>query len=197
MRALLPGLLLLAGCVSQPARTVRSLDAGQQRLLLQQQQQFSVTGRVGVSNAGQGFNASFDWRQQRNTSVLKLSGPMGAGSLTVRHSPGILRVETSRGEVFENDRAEVLLLQQLGFTPPFESLRYWILGVSAPAAEAAQESVGDDGRLLGLQQQQWQLSFERSKAVPLGAGIARLPGKLVAIREGLKLTVVIDRWKFD
>ena len=80
---------------------------------------------------------------------------MGAGSLRMNFGDQDLRVETSRGQVLEGVQAQGVLNDQLGFAPPLEALRYWLLGLKAPGADALEER-GPDGQLLWLTQLGWR-----------------------------------------
>ncbi len=147
-----------------------------------------------VTPDAQGFNASMDWRQQRDETKLKLSGPLGAGGLQVDYSPLQLRV-TSRGDTLVNAEAEQMLARELGFLPPFDALRYWIRGLPAPGTEAAVETLDAAGVLQQLEQQGWMIQFERHVAVNTAAGTVQLPARLTATRDGLRLRLVVDRWR--
>jgi outer membrane lipoprotein LolB len=187
--------LALAGCVTTPRLPEVPLDPAQQRAVLRDLAQFSLAGRVGVVTPdAMGFNASMDWRQQRDDTKLKLSGPLGAGSLHVAYSPAQLRV-TSRGDTLVNVDAEQMLVRELGFMPPFDALRYWIRGLAAPGTEAAVETLDAAGVLQQLEQQGWLILFERRVAVNTAAGTVQLPARLTATRDGLRLRLVVDRWR--
>lgn len=157
---------------------------------------FTLTGRTAVSANGEGFNASLTWTQSGTESRVRLSGPVG-GSLTLTWRPDFLQVVSSRGETLRDDDAQAAIIQQLGFVPPFEALRYWVLGVAAPGEAPTTRVAGANGRVAELEQQQWRLAFERWSAVGTSAGTLLLPQRLTATRDGVRLRVVIDRWKLD
>lgn len=186
------GLLLLAGCATAPPRA--PLDPEAQEQALRGLPGFQLNGRTAVAAAGEGFNASVSWRQLGDQSTLKLSGPVG-GSLTLTWRPGYLRVVSSRGETLEGAEAEQAVAAQLGFVPPFEALRYWVLGLSAPGEPPSQQQADDNGRLALLVQQQWQIRYERWSGAALAGGQAQLPQRLTATRDDVRLRVFVDRWK--
>jgi outer membrane lipoprotein LolB len=182
--------LALAACATRPVQSP-PLSADQQRNLLQDLAAFSFTGRVAIT--GQDPIPSLQWQQQRDVAKVKLAGPLGAG-MQVEYSPGSLRVVTSRGVKLDGGEAEETLANQLGFVPPFDSLRYWILGVPAPHVIAEMARDDSNGLLQSLQQQGWQITYDRRMAVQTAAGTMQLPARLVATRDKLQLRLVIDRW---
>ncbi|MEO6187002.1 MAG: lipoprotein insertase outer membrane protein LolB [Steroidobacteraceae bacterium] len=190
-------LLVLAACVTTPPASKRTLDAAQQHSLLQELTTFSLTGRVAVAAAGQGSTPSVEWRQQRDVSRVKLSGPLGVGSLQLEYSAESLRLVTANGDVLVDDEAQRVLTRELGFVPPFEALRYWILGEPAPADTAAIETRDAAGLLQKLEQQQWLILYERYMPVNTSAGTAQMPARLTATRAGLRLRLVVDRWRLQ
>lgn len=186
-------MLLLAGCATSPTPRV-ALDPMAQEQALRALPGFQLNGRTAVAAGGEGFNATVSWRQAGEESTLKLSGPVG-GSLTLTWRPGFLRVVSSRGETLQDAEAEQAVVAQLGFMPPFEALRYWVLGLPAPGDPPTEQQGDEAGRPARLAQQQWQIRYERWSEVRLGAGLAQLPQRLTATRGDVRLRVFVDRWK--
>jgi outer membrane lipoprotein LolB len=182
--------LLLAACATTPSST--PLDAVQQREALLRMPRFSFAGRVAVAPQGSG-PANVEWQQRQEVAKVKLSGPFGAGALQLEYSPDSLRISTGRGDRLADEDAEQLLLRELGFLPPFDALRFWILGIAAPTAPAT-ETRDAAGLLQAFSQQGWAVTYERYTAVDTRSGRMQLPAKLVASRDNLRLSLVIDRW---
>lgn len=193
-RAALAGLLLLAGCATVPPAPREPLDAQAQQQMLLGLTTFALDGRAAVAARGDGFNASVAWRQAGPESIVKLSGPIG-GSLTLTYRPGFLRVANSRGQVLQAADAEAAIVAELGFMPPLDALRYWVLGLAAPGDAPTARTDGPDGRLAQLDQQQWQIRYERWMPVTTDAGEAQLPQRLTATREDVRLRVFVDKWR--
>lgn len=198
LRGPLVGLLLaLAACATTPPAVKHTLDAAEQHALLQGIADFSLTGRVAVAAAGQGSTPAVEWRQQRDVAKVKFSGPLGVGSVQLEYSPGSLRLVTGNGDILADEQAQQVLTRELGFVPPFEALRYWILGEPAPSDAAAVETRNAAGLLQKLEQQQWLILYERYMPVSTRAGTAQMPARLTATREGLRLRLVVDRWQLQ
>jgi outer membrane lipoprotein LolB len=181
--------LLLAACASLPTRP--PLSADQQRGFLQELDAFSFHGRVVME--GQGANPYIEWQQRRDVAKVRLTGPVQMGGIRVEYSPERLRLETGSA-VMRDDEAEHLLRTELGFVPPFESLRYWVLGLPAPGSPAV-PSVDENGQVQQMEQLGWVITYRRHVEVKTAAGSVRLPALLTASREGLGLRLVIDRWR--
>jgi outer membrane lipoprotein LolB len=189
-------IMLLAGCATTPPpRTLLSVD--QQESLLQALPAFSMDGRAAARVGREGpppFSVS--WRQQGEETLMRFSGPFGAGGLGVTWRPGLLRLTGSRGEQFEDAEAEAVLMRELGFVPPFEALRYWMLGLPAPGEAPAQQTApAGEGRRGELVQQGWRISYDRWMNVGASAGGVQLPRRLTATRDDLWLRVTVEEWK--
>jgi outer membrane lipoprotein LolB len=186
---LLVAMSLLAGCANLRApRTL--LPAQAQERLLSSLPGFSVQGRALVRRE----LASLDWQQRGEAARVRLAGPFGAGGITVDFSPAHLVIRL-RGETWEDAAAEAVLLEELGFVPPFDAMRYWVLGLSAPGEPPSARSESAEGRLDSLVQRGWQIRYEQWQAVAVNGGGVLLPRRVSLTRGELRLRVVVDRWK--
>jgi outer membrane lipoprotein LolB len=195
--ALVLAALWLAACATTPSPRTLLASESQEALLLALPG-FSIEGRAGVKAGAEpkGFQASLDWRQVGDESRAELAGPFGAGRLAVTWRPGMLRLEGGRGEQYENADAEAVLMRELGFIPPFEALRFWMLGLQAPGEEPTQLTpAAGEGRLGDLTQQGWHIRYEQWMNVAAAGGDVQLPRRLTATRDDLRLRVVVDKWK--
>jgi outer membrane lipoprotein LolB len=98
-------------------------------------------------------------------------------------------IVTSRGDRLENDAAKAELTNKLGFDPPIDSLRYWVLGVPEPG-HPAQETLDAQQRLATLEQDGWQIQYTDYMFV----GGEWLPSKLTLQRQGIRVRLVVDGW---
>jgi len=201
MRAvvLLLAALLLAGCATAPLRRVAA-PAGWEtrRLQLQAVSRFSLDGRIAAAVGQDGFNASLAWAQQGGRSQLGLRAPLGFGSAEVTREGGDLRLRSSKGQDLRGSVATEELARRLGFDPPLDSLRYWVLGVpdpSRPAIETLGEGDAGGQGLAALEQEGWRVEYAEYKAFGTAALDARLPRRLTLTRAGIRLRLVIDHWK--
>ncbi len=188
--------VLLAGCVTAPV-SHEPLIAPAQEELLRGLGNFRLDGRASVQAGDEAFNPSLSWRQKGPESQLKLSGPLGAGSMALSYSPQSLRVTTSRGEKLENAEAERALAAQLGFLRLSErcATGCWVLrhrvnrrqGRRVMQPGASPKSRSRDGRI----------QYDRWTDVATSAGVVKLPQRLTATRASLRLRLFVDRWKLQ
>ncbi len=191
--------LLPAGCASLRGTGVPlPLEAQQQ--LLRELPGFSLRGRtkIIVTDAVTGEKKgpptpSLTWKQEGEKASFKLSGPFGAGHLNVSWQPGELRLQTG-DEVYAGADAEQVLINEIGFVPPFDALRYWILGLDAPGEAPTERQLADDGRVATLVQQHWHLRYRSWRTARAPGGTVELPRRLDVTRDNLSLTVLVDRW---
>jgi outer membrane lipoprotein LolB len=191
-------LLMLSACATTPPAPLTMLPPEAQLELLRGLQEFSLNGRVAIRSGTQGGeNASMTWQQTGEQTTIRLSAQMGMGSLTVNWRPGALRLTGGKGEDFVDAEAEQVLVEQLGFMPPFEALRFWVLGLPAPGELPTQQSVADSGRISELVQQGWQIRYdERWLSVAAGGGSGvELPRELTVTRDDLRLRLLVEKWE--
>jgi outer membrane lipoprotein LolB len=120
---------------------------------------------------------------------MSLDGPLGAGGVQVTSDGSGVSIVTSRGERLDNDAARAELTNRLGFDPPIDSLRYWVLGVPEPG-HPAQETLDPQQRLAALEQDGWQVLYTDYMSV----GGEWLPSKLTLQRQGIRVRLVVDGW---
>lgn len=184
--------LVMAGCATTPRAPRTMLPPQAQQQALQALDSFDLDGRVSISTTGD--IASLGWRQRGAETRVRLAGPLGAGALQVTWRPGQLRL-ASRGDVFENEEAEAILMRELGFLPPFEAMRYWVLGVEAPGESPTARTDTQSGRIGELQQAGWRIRYDRWADVAASAGGVQMARRMIISRDELRLTVFVDKWK--
>jgi outer membrane lipoprotein LolB len=185
--------VMLASCRTVPVHeTTSPIQAASwetRRPQLQARDRFELKGRVAVATGSDGFNARLRWTQSGKQTHMSLDGPLGAGGVQVTSDGSAVSIVTSRGDRLENDAARAELKNRLGFDPPIDSLRYWVLGVPEPG-HPAQESLDSQQRLATLEQDGWQILYTNYMSVR-GEW---LPSKLTLQRQGVRLRLVVDGW---
>jgi outer membrane lipoprotein LolB len=180
--------LMVHGCSHMPTQ----LDADQQhRDSLRRIDNWRAEGKLGVRVGDEAQSAYFDWHNQDQSFSLRLSGPFGQGTTWLRRRGPVVTLETADQPIRRATSAEQLMQAQLGWQVPVSNLRYWIKGLAAPRHPVAQLRRNPDGTLAELQQQDWHITYSR---YGLHNGWI-LPGKLVAKRDTVTLTMIIKSWQ--
>lgn len=188
----LTGACLLAACVTAPP----SVTESDNRLFRQRQAElrdldnWQVTGRIAFKIDDEGGTGAMTWAQQGPDMVFSFRGPLGAGAFNLDGSPPDLLLQTGSGDVQRLVDPETQLRDRFGWSAPFSSLRYWMIGLPDPASDAVTE-VDETGLLRGLDQAGWSVSYDRYRDAP-----PMMPAKLTLLRDGVRIRVVIDRWFF-
>ena len=175
--------LLLAGCASTPAP-----QSGQSAAALSAWQ---LNGRVSLTRGEEGWHASLHWQEQADSYFLKIAGPLGQGGFQLNgDSLGVVLVDAD-GNTFAARDADTLLQQVTGWQLPVTGLRYWIRGLPAPAAGAAQAHRDESGRLSQLTQSGWIIKYNRYQLVN---GLS-MPDKLQLLHDDVSVRIVVDKWE--
>jgi outer membrane lipoprotein LolB len=188
--------LLAAGCTAPARMAVPSLDPAARRAALEAVPAWEARGRIALKAPGASGQGNFTWLQTGDRTVLRVSGPFGAGAYEVRWTPERLTVVSARGEVAADyagpDAARRFLEEQLGWSLPVANARHWLLGLPGPDS-AATETRREDGLLLDLAQEGWNVRYDEYG----GGGALPLPRKVVLAGEAGRIRLVIDHWQLE
>lgn len=154
---------------------------------------FAVTGRLAVRQADDGFSSSFLWQHATNLDEIELWGPLGQGRSRLVGERGMVTVYTAKGEIFKEASAEAGMQRWLGFTLPLGALTYWIRGQAAPGYPTELLMKDDRGELAMLDQLGWNLRFSGYQSAD---GVRRVPGRIIAVRGDIKVTLLPAEWSF-
>jgi outer membrane lipoprotein LolB len=102
-------------------------------------------------------------------------------------------VYTAKGEVYRARSPEAGMQRWLGFSLPLSALTHWVRGKPAPGFPATTQVSAADGELLVLEQLSWHLEYSRYGTTSDGR---LLPGKIVATRNDIKVTLLPAEWTF-
>lgn len=157
---LLSGLLLLAGCATQPVLTGPQQQArwDQRRQVLEGIDHWDLYGRIALRAGDHGWQASLRWKRSGADQSLALHGPIGSHPVLLEQDVQGARLRDSEGRDLRDSNAGDLLQRVTGWRIPVASLKYWVRGLPAPGGEERVQLDGR-GRLAILQQQQWTVRF--------------------------------------
>ena len=184
--------VLISACVTPKSLELPDLSDWESRQkILVGVDEWEFAGRIGVSAGEEGFNGQLRWRQDGVVFRARINGPLGVGTVFINGDRREITVTDRDGVVTELHDAEVELRQMYGWTIPVASLRFWALGIPDPASPAETE-FGEDGQLLTLRQQDWEVEFTQYRE----GGGQLMPRRLTAVNDDVKVILVIDSWTF-
>lgn len=193
LTSLLPGLVLLTACATQPPSTVQGDNAQfrSRQAALSELDLWRVTGRIAFKIADDGGTGAMTWTQDGKGMAFSFRGPLGAGAFNLDGSPPNLLLQTGNGEVQQLEDPESELMERFGWSAPFSSLRFWMVGLPDPVNDAV-IAVDHEGLLRQLDQAGWAVTYDRYDDVP-----PMMPRKLTLLRKDVRIRVIIDRWQFN
>ncbi|MDH3914623.1 MAG: lipoprotein insertase outer membrane protein LolB [Chromatiales bacterium] len=195
MKGLIIGLavvIIIGGCVSPRDRIGEALEVEwlERRDLLRQLDDWRMEGRIALRTGSDGYNGTLSWEQMDDLLDFRFRGPFGFGGFRIHGDLDRLRIKTTSGEELLMTDPEAEMRDRFGWSLPVYSMRFWIVGVSDPGM-TADETVDDDGMLLELSQNGWDVSFDGYRVED---GLL-LPKKIVMESGDVRIRVVADRWQ--
>jgi len=183
----------LAGCAAtRPSVDLPPLSSWELRqTVLAESTDWEFRGRIAVKAGDEGFNGKFNWNQSGDQFYATVSGPLGIGTVVIEGSEDSMIVTDKDGTRTALIEPEKALYNRYGWTIPVTSLRYWALGIPDPRTAAATD-VDEAGKLIGLEQSNWNLSISRYR---ISAG-QQMPRTLTATNPDTRVRLVIDKWMF-
>ncbi len=199
LAGLLPALFLLAACASGPRRTpapaVPVVQAehhqAQRRQALETLQDWSLQGRVAITNGTRGGSGRLDWSQQQDRYRVALSAPVTRQSWSLAGGQdGGAVLEGVEGGTRRGPDAGQLLREATGWEIPVDALGWWVRGLETPGAHAVE--YGADGHLLRMQAAGWTIEYQEWQ--PPAGGFPAMPRRLQAERGQARVRLVVDGW---
>lgn len=189
----LAALLLTACAARQSMEQPPPLGWDARRALLLDIPAWNARGRIALRSDRGGGQGNFRWQQRDVTSRLMVSGPFGAGAYEVILDPDSVVVSSKDGEqqaAYEGpDAAERFVSEQVGWSFPAGSARYWLMGLPDPAGPA-EEIFDESGELVGLRQGGWLVEIRDYRVLDR----VRMPRRLVMTRDDARVRLVVDEW---
>ena len=191
--------LILAGCVSQPTRAPQGpVDAANARAQDERRAalaDWSLSGRIAVSNGKQGGSGRIDWQQSGDRYTVSLGAPVTRQSWRLSGDAGGGRLEGIEGGPREAADVEAMLRETTGWNIPVRAMADWVRGVGADAARFGEARVvyGEGDRPVRLTQAGWTIDYTQWQPDAAASGPV-LPARLTATRGEAKVRLIVDQW---
>jgi len=192
--------LILAGCVSQPTRAPDvPVDHAQARAQDERRAaltDWSLSGRIAVSNGKQGGSGRIDWQQSGERYTVSLSAPVTRQSWRLSGDGTGGRLDGIEGGPREAADVEALLRETTGWNIPVRALADWVRGVGADPARFGEARIvyGEGNRPVRLVQAGWTIDFAQWQAEAAATGGPVLPARLTATLGDARVRLIIDQW---
>ena len=190
--------LILAGCVSQPTRAPQvPVDAANARAQDERRAaltDWSLSGRIAVSNGKQGGSGRIDWQQTGDRYTVSLGAPVTRQSWRLSGDAGGGRLEGIEGGPREAADVEAMLRETTGWNIPVRAMADWVRGVGADAGRFGEARVvyGEGDRPVRLTQAGWTIDYTQWQ--PDAASGPVLPARLTATQGEAKVRLIVDQW---
>ncbi len=194
--ALLPALLLCACATIEapPTPDARPLGADWQRHAdsVASLNDWHLKGRIAIRTQEDSGSASLYWRQQGEAFNLRVVAPFGQGTVELAgNEGGTVTLVNSENQRYTAPDPATLMQQQLGWSVPVASFKYWVRGLPAQEGEITAATPDDEGRIRKLEQMGWQIAVnEYTRALDRD-----LPSKLEVSHGQFEIKLVIQSWE--
>jgi len=191
--ALVVAALALAACAGQVRKPVPP-DAGKlaqqsaRESTLVARADWSLRGRLGVSDGHDSGSGSLEWSQKSSTFRFSVHAPVTGKTWVLSGDDTHARLDGLREQTIEGGDAASLLQRELGWEVPVTQLRYWVRAGRAPGA--ADIEFRDDGLPALITQAGWTvryIDYDLAQDPPL-------PSKVFATRGDRKVRLAVREW---
>ena len=187
------GIALLPACAVAPPshsdQAQRQPLYDQRAARLSQVEDWSLEGRLAVSDDADGGSGSLRWRQQPDGSRMDFHGALGRGAWRLRSNSDGAELEFADGRRYRADNIDALVRGQVGWPVPVEKLAWWVRGLAAPGPYV-ERLLDEEGRLSRLDQDGWSIEFGRYDVVDGES----LPLRMTARQLDRTVKLAIRKW---
>lgn len=176
--------ILVGGCaLLQPAPIARPAQS--------EGMPFALNGRVAVKYNGSRDSAGLHWTHTAQSDEILLLTPLGQTAARIYSDARQTTLDDGNNH-YENESAEALMRQVLGWYLPLNRLHHWLLGLVEQGA-GAQIERNENGQIAVLHQDGWEVRYLRYD----GDKPDSLPKRMQLSREDLQVQLLIDEWEWN
>jgi outer membrane lipoprotein LolB len=193
---------LLSACAGQavrgpapPVLSPAAVEVAQaaREAALREQAEWSLSGRIALSNGRNGGSGRIEWRQNGARYEVALSAPVTRQSWRLSGDAAGARLEGLEGGTRSGPDAAALLREATGWEIPVAALSDWVRGLRAQGQGPADVRYGADGRPARIEQGGWSIDYRWPAAE--GSDRPSLPSRLDAVRGEAKVKLIVDEWQ--
>jgi outer membrane lipoprotein LolB len=181
--------IALSSCATYTPTGQRPAWAEEQRQLAKITS-WQINGSIGFKYATQTTMANLAWEQKNNNYEITLYSLLDLVSVRLEGDENRVVFWRSATKSITAKTPEKLMADQLGWSLPLTNLRYWVRGLPAPNYPY-KATFGNDQNLTSIEQQGWQISYQRFTQV----GNLNLPSKMVLINGQIQVKIIIKNWQ--
>lgn len=151
---------------------------------------FGFSGRIAVQENDHNLSGGIRWSHDAAGDDILLLSPLGQGVAEIASGAEGATLRTRDDKFYRASDAEQLARDVTGWRIPVSGLVFWVRGMARPGG-TAHEKRDRQGRLLRLEQEEWQIEYADYFDPP----DASLPRHIVLRRPEFELKLVIDSWE--
>lgn len=153
-------------------------------------QQFSIKGRLGVMTNPKGFSGRVAWQHTSDNDHIDIYSPLGGKVAYITKTPQEVVLTNNKGEQVSAADAETLTEKTLGFRLPLSGLSHWALGKPSDTGLVNYVTWDENGRINKMQQNGWDITY---KDYRMQEGYF-LPQKVTLRTDTLIIKLIAEKW---
>jgi outer membrane lipoprotein LolB len=153
---------------------------------------WSLEGRLAISDDADGGSGQLRWRQRNGSSHMDFHGALGRGAWRLEADAAGAELQLADGSLRRADTVDALVRAEIGWRVPVEALAWWVRGLAAPG-RLEHRQLDDQGRLSELRQSGWRIEFDRYEEI----GPLSMPVRLTARQDDRTVKLAIRKWELS
>lgn len=156
--------------------------------------EFILQGKLGIKAPNDSGSATLKWQQNAANYTINLSGPLGQKRIAIIGNESFVELHQAQG-IRRAASAEELIYRETGWSIPVSQLQDWVIGQAARGFPITQQTRDEFNRFITLEQLGWSIAYSNYETYNHAAQQFSLPKKIIATREGYKLTLIVREWQ--